>query len=48
MDTNIAPDAPPALQRGPAYDRLKSDIEDVLYAEADLLDERRYRSGSAC
>ncbi len=43
MDTNIAPDAPPALQRGPAYDRLKSDIEDVLYAEADLLDERRYR-----
>lgn len=32
-----------ALPRTDAYYRLKADIEDFLYAEADLLDERRYR-----
>ena len=31
------------LPRTDAYYRLRSDIEDFLYAEADLLDERRYR-----
>lgn len=33
----------PALPRTDAYYRLKADVEDFLYAEADLLDERRYR-----
>lgn len=38
------PDAQEArLPRTDAYYRLRSDIEDFLYAEADLLDERRYR-----
>jgi 3-phenylpropionate/cinnamic acid dioxygenase small subunit len=36
-----APNAP--LPRTEAYYRLKCDIEDFLYAEADLLDERRFR-----
>jgi 3-phenylpropionate/cinnamic acid dioxygenase small subunit len=31
------------IPRTDAYYRLKADIEDFLYAEADLLDERRYR-----
>lgn len=43
MDTNLAPDPRPVLERNLAYYRLKDDIEDVLYAEADLLDERRYK-----
>lgn len=37
-----AQDAAAAL-RTDAYYRLRADIEDFLYAEADLLDERRYR-----
>src|SRR6195952_2973227 len=35
--------APCELPRTDAYYRLKADIEDFLYAEADLLDERRFR-----
>lgn len=31
------------LPRNDAYYRLKADMEDFLYAEADLLDERRFR-----
>src|SRR4051812_49014336 len=34
---------PSELPRTDAYYRLKADIEDFLYAEADLLDERRFR-----
>lgn len=43
MDTNLAPEPRPALKRNLAYYHLKDDIEDVLHAEADLLDERRYK-----
>lgn len=43
MDTNVAPSPKPVLERSLAYYRLKDDIEDVLHAEADLLDERRYK-----
>jgi 3-phenylpropionate/cinnamic acid dioxygenase small subunit len=35
--------APSALPRNEAYYRLKADMEDFLYVEADLLDERRFR-----
>ena len=35
--------APSHLPRTEAYYRLKADMEDFLYAEADLLDERRFR-----
>jgi 3-phenylpropionate/cinnamic acid dioxygenase small subunit len=35
--------APSDLPRNEAYYRLKADMEDFLYAEADLLDERRFR-----
>ena len=35
--------APSELLRTEAYYRLKADMEDFLYAEADLLDERRFR-----
>lgn len=35
--------APQVLARTEAYYRLKADVEDFLYAEADLLDERRFR-----
>jgi hypothetical protein len=35
--------APAELPRNEAYYRLKADMEDFLYAEADLLDERRFR-----
>ena len=39
-----APQTVPAeLPRTEAYYRLKADMEDFLYAEADLLDERRFR-----
>lgn len=31
------------LPRTDAYYRLKTDIEDFLYAEADLIDQRRFR-----
>src|ERR1700755_810380 len=34
---------PPILPRTDAYYRLKADMEDFLYAEADLLDARRFR-----
>jgi 3-phenylpropionate/cinnamic acid dioxygenase small subunit len=32
-----------AIERSAAYYRLKADVEDFYYHEADLLDERRYR-----
>jgi len=35
--------ATPALPRNNAYYRLKADMEDFLYAEADLLDNRHFR-----
>jgi len=35
--------AAPALPRNEAYYRLKADMEDFLYAEADLLDNRQFR-----
>lgn len=35
--------ATPALPRNDAYYRLKADMEDFLYAEADLLDSRQFR-----
>lgn len=38
-----SPAPEPALPRTDAYYRLKSDLEDLFYLEADLLDERRYR-----
>jgi 3-phenylpropionate/cinnamic acid dioxygenase small subunit len=34
---------PSELPRTEAYYRLKADMEDFLFAEADLLDERRFR-----
>lgn len=37
------PPPEPALERNEAYYRLRADIEDFLYGEADLLDERRFR-----
>lgn len=44
-DTNPAPvrSLNADLPRTAAYYRLKADVEDFLYAEADLLDERRFR-----
>jgi len=33
----------PAVKRGPLYYELKQDVEDFLYAEADLLDQRRFK-----
>jgi 3-phenylpropionate/cinnamic acid dioxygenase small subunit len=33
----------PSLPRTDAYYRLKADMEDFLYAEADFLDNRQYR-----
>jgi 3-phenylpropionate/cinnamic acid dioxygenase small subunit len=38
-----APQTTPPLPRNDAYYRLKADMEDFLYAEADMLDERRFR-----
>jgi 3-phenylpropionate/cinnamic acid dioxygenase small subunit len=35
--------AAPALPRNDAYYRLKADMEDFLYVEADLLDARQFR-----
>ncbi len=43
LASDIAQAAPVALPRTDAYYRLKADIEDFLYAEADLLDNRQYR-----
>ena len=40
---DIKPVITPAIERTAAYYRLKADIEDFYYHEADLLDERRYR-----
>lgn len=43
MDTNLATATPLTIERNLAYYRLKNEIEDALHAEADLLDERRYK-----
>jgi len=37
------PSANAAIERSAAYYRLKADVEDFYYHEADLLDERRFR-----
>jgi 3-phenylpropionate/cinnamic acid dioxygenase small subunit len=37
------PQTVPSEPRNEAYYRLKADMEDLLYVEADLLDERRFR-----
>jgi 3-phenylpropionate/cinnamic acid dioxygenase small subunit len=37
------PPANAAIERSEAYYRLKADVEDFYYREADLLDDRRYR-----
>jgi 3-phenylpropionate/cinnamic acid dioxygenase small subunit len=42
-DTRTAPAASAPIERTAAYYRLKADIEDFYYHEADLLDERRFR-----
>src|ERR1700761_1900500 len=42
-DTKTAPAASAPIERTAAYYRLKADIEDFYYHEADLLDDRRYR-----
>ena len=42
-DTKTVPAANAAIERTAAYYRLKADIEDFYYHEADLLDERRFR-----
>jgi 3-phenylpropionate/cinnamic acid dioxygenase small subunit len=39
---NIAAELPP-LKRGPAYFALRMEVEDFLYREADLLDQRRFK-----
>src|SRR5262249_25778709 len=33
---------PPPLKRGPAYFALRMEVEDFLYREADLLDQRKF------
>ncbi|MCA6122150.1 3-phenylpropionate/cinnamic acid dioxygenase subunit beta [Bradyrhizobium sp. WSM 1704] len=38
-----APAADAAIERSAAYYRLKADVEDFYYHEADLLDDRRFR-----
>jgi 3-phenylpropionate/cinnamic acid dioxygenase small subunit len=43
LTEETAPAASPALPRNDAYYRLKADMEDFLYAEADLLDNRQFR-----
>ena len=42
-DQKQAPAANSSIERSQAYYRLKADIEDFYYHEADLLDERRFR-----
>jgi 3-phenylpropionate/cinnamic acid dioxygenase small subunit len=37
------PEADPPIERSAAYYRLKADVEDFYYHEADLLDLRRFR-----
>jgi 3-phenylpropionate/cinnamic acid dioxygenase small subunit len=39
----LAPAANSSIERSAAYYRLKADIEDFYYHEADLLDDRRFR-----
>jgi len=39
----VAPAANAGIERSAHYYRLKADIEDFYYHEADLLDERRFR-----
>jgi 3-phenylpropionate/cinnamic acid dioxygenase small subunit len=34
---------PPPIKRGPRYYELKQDVEDFLYREADLRDQRRFK-----
>ena len=43
LTAGAAEAATPALPRNDAYYRLKADMEDFLYAEADLLDNRQFR-----
>ena len=43
MSVDLLDVAGSQLPRTDAYYRLKTDIEDFLYAEADLMDERRFR-----
>jgi 3-phenylpropionate/cinnamic acid dioxygenase small subunit len=38
-----APVELPPLKRGPHYFELKQEVEDFLYREADLLDQRRFK-----
>jgi 3-phenylpropionate/cinnamic acid dioxygenase small subunit len=45
-DRTQVPDQPaanPSIERSSGYYRLKADVEDFYYHEADLLDERRFR-----
>jgi len=39
----VVPAANSSIERSAAYYRLKADIEDFYYHEADLLDDRRFR-----
>jgi 3-phenylpropionate/cinnamic acid dioxygenase small subunit len=39
----VVPAANASIERSAAYYRLKADIEDFYYHEADLLDDRRFR-----
>lgn len=41
--TIASPEASAPLPRDADYYRLRAEVEDFLYLEADLLDERRYR-----
>jgi 3-phenylpropionate/cinnamic acid dioxygenase small subunit len=43
LTAETAQAAAPPLPRNDAYYRLKADMEDFLYAEADLLDNRQFR-----
>ena len=42
-DQRQAPAANSVIERSAAYYRLKADVEDFYYHEADLLDDRRFR-----
>jgi 3-phenylpropionate/cinnamic acid dioxygenase small subunit len=43
LTAGVSEAAAPALPRNDAYYRLKADMEDFLYAEADMLDNRQFR-----
>ena len=43
LTAEAAPAVTPALPRNETYYKLKADMEDFLYAEADLLDNRQFR-----